>query len=1759
MKTTVRKDVGTSGRSGLWLIAMLALGLAAGATPAALAQDCNGDGIPDSQQLTVPVELRSGPVDHFNTPSFANYTFTQVPAAIGDVTISLLARNNLDDLDEFGNFFINDVLVAGSLWAETGEFCSLGTWESVVIDEATWNDLRALGNGDMAMRVRYFQGGEHCGFVKTRFDADYITSNDCDGDGLLNECETEDCDGNGVFDGCQFDSDGDGVINACDLCADFDDAIDADGDTIPDACDSCPGIDDTRDCNGDGVPDCLQLTATFSFFGDTWAECTPNTDYYPPLNLPEAIGDVTVTYAFTWTENIFDADKWIDVTLNGASVGRLFDSTWACGDFLYEEITIPAAVWNVQLSTDGPTELYLLRNAASCAGTGDCAEWDSQFIEYWTVEYEFSTDVDGDGWLDGCIPGGDPNGPDTDGDGVSDNNDRSPNTIADPSLVDVYGQLLRVARFDADEDGDVDVDDFDMLDASTRDVDGDGDADLHDLASILHGARGPGVAADPAFLQELKLFKAHTFGPEDLDIKPWHRALGIDFTRWYTPTEIELAWQGGIDLNQPLLAAPQRYDYASELCWRLYGTHLATIDKFETQGVSQSRQISQLQEATAASGSAMSWIGLRWSREDVAFKWQNGQFLDASDGSLSGWAPGVQIPGAGYFTPGVNAYYVFITDTFGSGAPGNYYWLNGGVVASLGEQSIEGLVAQLPENTVPAAPQTTTETVTVTLDSSADGQTVAPGATVNWTISFEASSSDNAGLALLVTDLVQDAGNPATFDLPAGDAAPAAMQNFAAPLGFSGPAGFGGQPSGAAGARNLVEIGGAQNTFGGVSSDTSHGQGGVVVTGVGQSGGVVLANGSFTAPSTFGVYTFNLANTIASVLKSVGGPGAGSEIVPANVVFAQSGISFEVADVCVGNNALGDSDGDGVCDTAIAIDWGAGVGGEQSGSICNTRVSISPVFDGSPSAGDFSGPNYAYAPLGASQQYAGFGAATHWTATFEPPADDVLLYTYYWRGAGAGGPDPVTYAFDRPFTIVSGMAGASVAGNTLVLPASGFYRGILRFTGPVSEISVVTSATDSGAGQGLTFAMVTSSTDSDGDGVIDTCDVCPGSDDNLDADSDGIPDGCDACPDLPNVHNETQGLYYATIQEAIDGAAPGDVIQIAPCTFHEDNITLPNGVDLTLRGAGTDATVIDGGGADDSNPIIRMELSGQTSATLIENLTLRNGRATGDLGSGLYIRGTSPTVRNVHIEDCSNVASLYVYSSNSLFDRCVIKGHTGSFATVFTRAGNPLFLQCLIADNTPGFAEIRRVDTSGVATFVNCTIRGAHPLVTFAVGQIDSFNTIIDGPISGDGVVSMARCLYVGATGDNIDGVPTYVDAANGDYRLAPGSLGIDAADYDAYLAAGGGVADPNGDSRTVDDCAAADIGTGALTYLDLGAYEFQADSTDSDADGIPDNCDVCPGGDDMLDADADGVPDACDNCPDTYNPDQLDSDGPDPALLPAAAWHFDEGAGAAVADVVNGNNGALNGVFWNAGGHVGSALEFPTGGAWVSVPASADFGITDHLTISTWVKPSAFPVTISRFLTASNEAFVFRLQNRRPHFYVKKNGGLTSAIADVQLNANEWTHLTAVWDGLGDGVLRIYINGVEVPSYTVQGSVSAPLDVYGSSIILGSGGGERYEGLMDELAIFDSALTPAEIGDRYYFGIGDGIGDACDAPCGNLQLGDVDGNGVVEFADAAAMSAMLLDPTAGMADQQCAADVNEDGAINGLDIQAFLDLLLNP
>ncbi|MCK4341977.1 MAG: hypothetical protein KAY37_09670 [Phycisphaerae bacterium] len=203
-------------------------------------------------------------------------------------------------------------------------------------------------------------------------------------------------------------------------------------------------------------------------------------------------------------------------------------------------------------------------------------------------------------------------------------------------------------------------------------------------------------------------------------------------------------------------------------------------------------------------------------------------------------------------------------------------------------------------------------TATLTLTSTQSGETVAPSDPIDWAVYVEASTGDNFGLALICCDLVQDAGNPAMFDIPPGDALSIAdpMDKFNRPAGISNP-GEGGEPSGYigvqrgdAGSMNLIQLGGAQNTFG--AAGTTMGQVFDYNPLVGQSGPQLVLSGLFNAPATDGVYTFRLENGIANVLDANDPPNF-TPVSPATVDVSGASFTFTVGpSICLGDSNCDD-------------------------------------------------------------------------------------------------------------------------------------------------------------------------------------------------------------------------------------------------------------------------------------------------------------------------------------------------------------------------------------------------------------------------------------------------------------------------------------------------------------------------------------------------------------------------------------------------------------------------------------------------------------------------------------------------------------------------------------------------------------------------------------------------------------------------------------------------------------------------------------
>ena len=174
------------------------------------------------------------------------------------------------------------------------------------------------------------------------------------------------------------------------------------------------------------------------------------------------------------------------------------------------------------------------------------------------------------------------------------------------------------------------------------------------------------------------------------------------------------------------------------------------------------------------------------------------------------------------------------------------------------------------------AATTLASTVTLTLESTKNGQTVGPNTPIDWTIKASVSTGDNAGLALVSVGFTQDPNNPLKFDLPPATGVPTGMGNFARPAGISNPGsatpdfGYRGDQRGTTGQKNLVQIGGGQNTFG--QAGSTIGTSVTVAQGVGQSAPQIIASGTFNAPTTLGTYRYYLDSGLANTLNAMTPP-----------------------------------------------------------------------------------------------------------------------------------------------------------------------------------------------------------------------------------------------------------------------------------------------------------------------------------------------------------------------------------------------------------------------------------------------------------------------------------------------------------------------------------------------------------------------------------------------------------------------------------------------------------------------------------------------------------------------------------------------------------------------------------------------------------------------------------------------------------------------------------------------------------------------
>ena len=191
---------------------------------------------------------------------------------------------------------------------------------------------------------------------------------------------------------------------------------------------------------------------------------------------------------------------------------------------------------------------------------------------------------------------------------------------------------------------------------------------------------------------------------------------------------------------------------------------------------------------------------------------------------------------------------------------------------------------------------------------------------------------------------------------------------------------------------------------------------------------------------------------------------------------------------------------------------------------------------------------------------------------------------------------------------------------------------------------------------------------------------------------------------------------------------------------------------------------------------------------------------------------------------------------------------------------------------------------------------------------------------------------------------------------------------------------------------------------------------------------------------------------------------------------HWWPGDGSPV-DIVGGNDGyPLKGSTF-ASGKVDQAFSFD--GVDDTVALAVPLSISTAFTISVWVSfdPSRFDNVQEIF---NNNQFFLRKNSESEAntigFFVKLADGTIEPRVQSRTvpETDAWYHIAATWDG---STSRVYINGVSEGSSQRTGTLTAenvgPLIGAGEQTSLK---GNAFSGLIDELAIFNRALSASEV-----------------------------------------------------------------------------------
>ena len=192
------------------------------------------------------------------------------------------------------------------------------------------------------------------------------------------------------------------------------------------------------------------------------------------------------------------------------------------------------------------------------------------------------------------------------------------------------------------------------------------------------------------------------------------------------------------------------------------------------------------------------------------------------------------------------------------------------------------------------------------------------------------------------------------------------------------------------------------------------------------------------------------------------------------------------------------------------------------------------------------------------------------------------------------------------------------------------------------------------------------------------------------------------------------------------------------------------------------------------------------------------------------------------------------------------------------------------------------------------------------------------------------------------------------------------------------------------------------------------------------------------------------------------------------ANYSFDDQLQLGSDDSGNGHDGQPNEVEWISNGKYGGACSFNGETSYIEINSSIINPL--NISVSAWINKPLGYIGWQDILSGSCGTPLLTLKDNQPGWGSQCNGPIQEEYVDFVITPNEWHHLVGTYDGISS---KLYYDGNKVIDVNRNGSFDTSIPVYiGASQHLGLT--EQFQGYIDDLRIYNKALSEDEVQDLY-------------------------------------------------------------------------------